>query len=101
MHALPWLSELPLVSGNPWPLRAEINPADAARFGLADGAEVLVDRRSVRVEAVAQLSDGVRAGVVAMGLGKGGVVNLVVPDEDRLSGVLAWQGTRVRVRKAS
>jgi anaerobic selenocysteine-containing dehydrogenase len=101
MHALPWLSELPLVSGNPWPVRAEINPADAARFGLADGDEVLVESSVGSCKALAQVSDGVRAGAVAMALGKSGVVDLVVPDEDRLSGVLAWQGTRVRVRKAS
>jgi hypothetical protein len=36
-----------------------------------------------------------------MALGKGGVIDLVVPDEDRWSGVVAWQGTRVRVRKVS
>ncbi len=63
--------------------------------------EVLVESSVGSCAAVAQVSDGVRAGVVAMALGKGGVVDLVVPDEDRLSGVLAWQGTRVRVRKTS
>jgi menaquinone reductase, molybdopterin-binding-like subunit len=98
---LPWLSELPLVSGNPWPLRAEINPADAAQLGLADGDQVLVESPVGSCRAVAQLSDGVRVGVVAMALGKAGVIDLVVPDEDQLSGVLAWQGTRVRVRKVS
>jgi hypothetical protein len=36
-----------------------------------------------------------------MALGKAGVVDLVVLDEDRWSGALAWQGTRVRVRKVS
>jgi hypothetical protein len=36
-----------------------------------------------------------------MALGKGGVIDLVVPDEDQWSGVVAWQGTRVRVRKVS
>jgi len=100
-HAFPWLSELPLVSGNPWPLRAEINPADAARFGVADGDEVLVESSVGSCAAVALVSDGVRPGVVAMALGKSGVVDLVVPDEDRLSGLLAWQGTRVRLRRAS
>jgi anaerobic selenocysteine-containing dehydrogenase len=98
---LPWLSELPLVSGDPWPVRAEINPADAARFGLADGDQVLVESPIGSCKAVAQLSDGVRVGVVAMALGRGAVVDLVVPDEDHWSGVLAWQGTRVRVSKVS
>jgi anaerobic selenocysteine-containing dehydrogenase len=98
---LSWLSELPLVSGDPWPLRAEINPADAARFGLADGDQVLVESPIGSCRAVAQLSDGVGVGVVAMALGKAGVVDLVVLDEDRWSGALAWQGTRVRVRKVS
>jgi hypothetical protein len=40
-------------------------------------------------------------GALAMALGSGGVADLVVPDEDRWSGVLAWQGTRVRVKKIS
>jgi anaerobic selenocysteine-containing dehydrogenase len=101
MPFLPWLNELPLISGDPWPVRAELNPADAARSGLVDGDRVLVESSVGSCEAVVQLSDGVCAGVVAMALGKAGVVDLVVPDEDRLSGVLAWQGTRVRVRKAS
>ena len=101
MHALAWLTELPLVSGDPWPVRAEINPADAAQFGLADGDRMLVESSIGSCQAVAQVSDGVRAGVVAMALGKAGVVDLVVPDEDHWSGVLAWQGTRVRVRKLS
>ena len=101
MGSLPWLNELPLVSGDPWPVRAEINPADAARIGLADGDRVLVESPVGSCPAVVQVSDGVRVGAVAMALGKGGVIDLVVPDEDQWSGVVAWQGTRVRVRKMS
>ena len=101
MGFLPWLNELPLVSGDPWPDRAEINPADAARIGLADGDRVLVESPVGSCPAVVQVSDGVRVGAVAMALGKGGVIDLVVPDEDQWSGVVAWQGTRVRVRKVS
>ena len=86
---------------NPWLLRAEINFADAARFGLADGAEVLVESSVGSCKAIAQVGDRCGVSVVAMALGKGGVVNLVVPDEDRLSGVLVGEDTRVRVRKAS
>jgi anaerobic selenocysteine-containing dehydrogenase len=98
---LSWLSELPLVSGNPWLLRAEINPADAARLGVAEGDQVLVQSSLGSCPAIAQVSDGVRVGAVAMALGKDGVADLVVPDEDRWSGVLAWQGTRVCVKKIS
>ena len=98
---LSWLSELPLVSGNPWLLRAEINPADAARLGVAEGDQVLVQSSLGSCPAIAQVSDGVHVGAVAMALGSGGVADLVVPDEDRWSGVLAWQGTRVRVKKIS
>jgi anaerobic selenocysteine-containing dehydrogenase len=98
---LPWLSELPLVTGDPWPVRAELNPVDAARSGLVEGDRVLVKSSVGSCEAIARLSDGVQSGVVAMALGKGGVVDLVVPNEDPWSGVLAWQGTRVRVRKLS
>jgi biotin/methionine sulfoxide reductase len=98
---LSWLSELPLVSGNPWPPRAEINPADAAQLGVADGDQVLVESSIGSCPAIAQVSDGVCVGAVAMALGQGGVADLVVYDEDRWSGVLAWQGTRVCVKKMS
>jgi anaerobic selenocysteine-containing dehydrogenase len=98
---LSWLSELPLASGNPWPLRAEINPADAAQLGVADGDQVLVQSSIGSCPAIAQVSDGVCVGAVAMALGPGGVADLVVSDEDRWSGVLAWQGTRVCVKKMS
>lgn len=98
---LTWLGELPLVSGNPWPLRAEINPADAAQLGVADGDQVLVQSSIGSCPAIAQVSDGVCVGAVAMALGQGGVADLVVSDEDRWSGVLAWQGTRVCVKKMS
>ena len=98
---LSWLSELPLVSGNPWPLRAEINPADAAQLGVVDGDQVLVQSSIGTCPAIAQVSDGVCVGAVAMALGQGGVADLVVSDEDRWSGVLAWQGTRVSVKKTS
>jgi len=101
VRSLPWLSELPVVSGDPWPVRAEINPVDAARSGLADGDRMLVASPIGSCKAVVQVSDGVRVGALAMALGKGGVIALVVPEEDRFSGVLAWQGTRVRVRKVS
>ena len=98
-HALPWLSELPLISGDPWPVRVQINPSDAAQLGLADGDRVLVESPAGSCKAVVQVTDGVRAGAAAMALDE--AVDLVVPDEDPLSGVLAWQGTRVRVRKGS
>jgi anaerobic selenocysteine-containing dehydrogenase len=101
MGFLPWLGEVPGLSGDPWSDHAEIHPGDAARLGLADGDRVLVESPAGSCEAVAQISDRVCAGVVAMAMGKGGVLNLVVPDEDPLTGVLAWQGTRVRLRKMS
>jgi anaerobic selenocysteine-containing dehydrogenase len=98
---LSWLSELPLVSGNPWLLRAEINPADAAQLGVAEGDQVLVQSSIGSCPAIAQVSDGVCVGAVAMALGESGVADLVVSEEDRWSGVLAWQGTRVCVKKMS
>jgi menaquinone reductase, molybdopterin-binding-like subunit len=96
---LPWLDELPMVSGDPWPARAEIHPDDAGQLGLADGDRVMVESPVGACEALAQITGGVRPGVVAMALGKGGLLDLIVPDEDRLSGLIAWQGTHVRVRK--
>jgi len=62
---------------------------------------VLVQSSLGSCPAIAQVSDGVHVGALAMALGSGGVADLVVPDEDRWSGVLAWQGTRVRVKKIS
>jgi anaerobic selenocysteine-containing dehydrogenase len=101
MEACAWLRELPTVAGDPYRARVELHPEDAGRLGLAEGDEVRVESPEGSCAALVRISDGVRPGVSAMALGKGDVLDLVVVDEDKLAGLLAWQGTRVRVRKTS
>jgi len=45
-------------------LRVEVNPADAARYGVADGARVWVVSRRGRIQAVAWVTDRAPEGVV-------------------------------------
>jgi menaquinone reductase, molybdopterin-binding-like subunit len=96
--ACSWLQELPLAGVG---TRAEMHPEAAARLGLGEGDAVTVESPAGACAATVHVSDGVRPGVVAMALGRGEVLDLLVVDEDRLAGLLAWQGTRVRVRKTS
>lgn len=98
--AFPWLRELPIAGTSPGP-RAEMHPEDAARLGLCDDDPVTIASPAGACVAKLRISDGVRPGVVAMALGRGDVLELLVIDEDRLAGLLAWQGTRVSVRKTA
>jgi anaerobic selenocysteine-containing dehydrogenase len=101
MDACAWLQELPLATGHLHQPRAEMHPEVAAHLGLVDGDKVSIASPAGVCAACVQVSDGVRPDVLAMALGKGDVLDLLVVDEDRLAGLLAWQGTRVRVRKTS
>ncbi len=54
-----------------WTTVVEINPADAGAQGIADGAKVVVESRSGRINAMAKLFAGVPRGAVSMPLGGG------------------------------
>jgi anaerobic selenocysteine-containing dehydrogenase len=107
---LPWLCELPWRGRLAWHETVEVAPKDARRLGLRGGEPVRVESpagaRTLRVE----LNPAVRPGTVYVALGHGrwppdpketspGGYALLANRSDPLSGILAVQGTRVRIRR--
>ncbi len=111
----PWLQEIDGVHlYEPWTTWLEINPDTAKALGIADGDDVLVESpRGGSLRVRARHYAGARPDVVNMPFCQGHTgyghwarrigVNpndILVPDEDRLTGMAAYFGTRVRVRRA-
>jgi anaerobic selenocysteine-containing dehydrogenase len=98
MESCPWLSEVPLVAGAPSGAVVQMHPDDALLANVDDGDHVTVESPAGKCAATVRVSSGIRSGVLAMALGVSQGIDLLVVEEDRLSGLLAWQGTRVRMR---
>lgn len=108
---IPWLRELPLSGRNAWSERCEMHPEDAEHLKLHDGDKVWIESPAGRRRMAIQLLPGVRPGTVGVPLGHGawppkpndaelaGGASLLVNQCDPLAGILALQGTRVRIRK--
>jgi anaerobic selenocysteine-containing dehydrogenase len=111
---LPWLQELPdPLTTAMWSTWLEINPATAAKLGIADGDLVDVVSAHGRLQAPAVLSPGIGPDAVAMPAGQGhktftryasgrgaspfAVLGL---STDTATGAHAWAATRVAVTKA-
>lgn len=109
---LPWLCELPIQgrSGG-WVERIELHPDDAGRIDVREGETVWVSSPAGKRLLTACLQPGIRPGTVGLPLGHGswppdpsaaepaGVYGLIANANDPLTGVLALQGTRVRIEK--
>jgi anaerobic selenocysteine-containing dehydrogenase len=110
---LPWLQEMPdpLTSGM-WSSWVEINPATAAKLGIAQGDVVEVTSGHGKVQAGAVMSPGLAPDVIAMPAGQGhrtytryasgrGVnpVDLLAPVTEKTTGALAWAATRVQIAR--
>ncbi|SER41269.1 Anaerobic selenocysteine-containing dehydrogenase [Lentzea xinjiangensis] len=110
-----WMHNVPaLVKGKPL-CTLLVNPADATRIGLADGATARVTSRVGEVEVLVEVTGDIAPGVVSMPHGwghdqpgtrltvarehAGANVNLLTDDLriDPLSGTAVLNGTRVRV----
>lgn len=108
---IPWLVELPIARGNGWREHVEMNPKDAMLLGLGEKDEVIVESPAGAGHFRLRLYAGVRPGTLALPLGHGawppgpndppGSYSLIVNHSDPWAGILAIQGTRVRVRKAA
>ena len=108
---LPWLQELPdTLTTTMWGTWVEINPATAAKYGIAQGDVVRIRSPLASIEAPAFLFPGIRPDVVAMPVGQGhtsygryatgrGVdpLQLAMPAFDRESGAFAIGATRVHI----
>ena len=110
---LPWLQELPdTLTTAMWGTWVEINPATAARYGIAQGDVVRIQSSLGSIEAPAVLFPGIRPDVLAMPVGQGhtsygryatgrGVdpLQLAVPAFDDQSGAFATGATRVQIER--
>ncbi|MFE9554731.1 molybdopterin oxidoreductase family protein [Streptomyces sp. NPDC006703] len=66
-----WLHNIPALNGGSNRCTLQIHPDDAARLGLADGAEVRVTSDGGAVAAPVEITDSVRRGVVSLPHGWG------------------------------
>ena len=108
---LPWLRELPAAGLLAWKETIEVNPDDARRLDVREGDSVWIESPVGRRRLHVRVNAGTRSGTIGLPLGHGpwpptkddagtaGGHGLLVALGDPLSGLLAHQGTRVRVRK--
>jgi anaerobic selenocysteine-containing dehydrogenase len=90
---------------------AYLNPRDAARLGITDGASILIESSVGSLRAIAQLAEDVREGVVSIAHGfapsddgSGGASTAALVDDehdyDPISGLPLMSAIPVRVRPA-
>ena len=110
---IPWLQEIyGLHVQEKWDSWVELNPETAHELGIHDGDLVQVESTQGNIELRARLWPGTPPEVVSIPLGQGHTAGgrwaekrganpneLIAPLTDPLSGELATQSTRVRVRK--
>lgn len=110
---LPWLQEIyGLHVQEKWGSWVELNPETAHEMGIHDGEMVRVESTQGSIQLKARLWPGTPPEVVSIPLGQGHTAGgrwaekrganpneLVAPLTDPLSGELAVQSTRVRIRK--
>jgi anaerobic selenocysteine-containing dehydrogenase len=108
---LPWLRELPSAGRLAWKETIEVNPHDADRLGVREGDAVWIESPAGRHRMHVRIHAGTLAGIIGLPLGHGqwppdpaeagtvGGHGLLTALSDPLAGILAHQGTRVRVWK--
>ncbi|NBU25858.1 MAG: hypothetical protein EBS39_09650, partial [Gammaproteobacteria bacterium] len=84
---------------------AHLNPADAARLGIVDGAVVEIESRTGIIRAIAQLAPDVREGVVSIAHGFEPASTAALVDDEHdyepLSGLPRMSALPVVVRAAT
>ena len=112
---LPWLQEMPdPLTSAMWSSWVEINPATAAKLGIAQGDVVEVTSQHGTVRTAAYLSPGIAPDVLAMPAGQGHTmftryasgrganpVDLLAPMTEESTGAVAWAATRVKIARIS
>lgn len=112
---LPWLQEMPdPLTSAMWSSWIEINPAAAAKLGIAQGDVVDVASPHGTLRTAVVISPGLPPDVVAMPAGQGHTmftryatgrgenpVDLLAPVTEETTGAVAWASTRVKVTRVS
>ena len=110
---LPWLQEMPdPLTSAMWSSWLEINPATAARLGIAQGDVVEVASAHGTLRTAAYLSPGIAPDVIAMPAGQGHTtftryasgrganpVDLLAPVTEPATDAVAWAATRVKITR--
>jgi anaerobic selenocysteine-containing dehydrogenase len=110
---LPWLQEMPdPLTSAMWSSWVEINPATAARLGIAEGDVVEVTSAHGTLRTAAYVSPGIAPDVLAMPIGQGHTmftryasgrgenpVDLLAPVSEASTGAVAWAATRVKIAR--
>jgi anaerobic selenocysteine-containing dehydrogenase len=110
---LPWLQEMPdPMTSAMWSSWVEINPATAARLGIAQGDVVEVASAHGSIRTAAYISPGIAPDVVAMPAGQGhrtftryasgrgeNPADLLAPVIEPTTGAVAWAATRVKISR--
>lgn len=105
----PWAQEVPdPMSGRTWGSWGELHPETAASLGIEDSDLIRVTSGDKTIEVAAELTPGIRKGIIAVAFGQGHTGQGMYADKfganvvDLLSasGGLKWQGTRVSITKA-
>lgn len=107
---LPWLRELPAAGFLAWKEGIDVNPDDARAHGIRDGDAVWIESPVARRRLHARVNPGTRPGTIGLPLGHGpwpattadaGTAShgLLAAISDPLAGLVAHQGTRVRLRR--
>ena len=110
---LPWLQEMPdPLTSAMWSTWVEVNPATAAKLGVADGDVVEVASAHGTLQAAAVISPGLAPDIIAMPAGQGHTTftryasgrganpaAILAPLTESATGALAWAATRVKVTR--
>jgi anaerobic selenocysteine-containing dehydrogenase len=108
---LPLLRELPSAGRTAWQSCCDLNPADAARLHIKQGQSVRLTSTAGTLLLTVRLVAGIQPGMIGLPLGQGvwppgdplanpaGGYPLMANHSDPLAGILAVQGTRVRIEK--
>jgi anaerobic selenocysteine-containing dehydrogenase len=110
---LPWLQEMPdPLTSAMWSSWVEINPATAARLGIAQGDVVEVTSPHGTLRTAACVFPGIAPDVLAMPAGQGHTtftryasgrgenpVDLLAPVTEQSTGAVAWAATRVKIAR--
>ncbi|NIO11532.1 MAG: nitrate reductase, partial [Deltaproteobacteria bacterium] len=105
----PWLQEMPdPLSQIVWDNWLELHPSDAKKFGVKRNDLLQIQSPAGEIELPVLVSDGVKAGTVAIPVGQGhrafgryaqgrgaSPIALLSGEADEASGALIWYGTRV------
>ncbi len=108
---IPRLQELPSMGRKSWKESCDLNPEDAKKLGFREGDSIWVESPAGRRKLNVKFTAGIRPGMVGVALGHGqwpptplatepaGEYGLLANVSDPLAGILAVQGTRVRLLK--